>query len=55
MSQANLEAAATKLPPGATPAMAEIALTPLLETLIQEVASTRTAICNTRPTPSAAS
>jgi hypothetical protein len=53
-AQVNLEAAAAQLPPGATPAMAEIALTPLLETLIQEVASTRNAICNTRPTPSTA-
>jgi hypothetical protein len=53
-AQVNLEAAADELPPGATPAMAEIALTPLLETLIQEVAGTRNALCNTRPTPSAA-
>jgi hypothetical protein len=51
-AQVNLEAAADQLPPGATPAMAEIALSPLLETLIQEVAGTRNALCNTRPTPS---
>jgi hypothetical protein len=54
-AQAQLETAAAQLPPGATPAMAEIALDPLLQALIQEVASTRNAICNTRPTPSAAS
>lgn len=54
-AQTNLEAAAAQLPPGATPAMAEIALTPLLNTLIQEVASTRNALCNTRPTPSTTS
>lgn len=53
-AQTNLQAAADQLPPGATPAMAEIALTPLLETLIGQVASTRNALCNTRPTPSAA-
>ena len=53
-AQAQLEAAAAQLPPGATPAVAEAALTPLLENLIQEVASTRNALCNTRPTPSSA-
>lgn len=53
-AQVNLEAAAAQLPPGATPAMAEVALSPLLDTLIQQVASTRNALCNTRPTPSAA-
>jgi len=51
-AQAQLEAAAAQLPPGATPAVAEAALTPLLENLIQQVASTRNALCNTRPTPS---
>jgi hypothetical protein len=54
-AQAQLEAAAAQLPPGATPAMAELALSAPLETLIQQVASTRNAICNTRPTPSTAS
>ena len=53
-AQAQLEAAAAQLPPGATPAVAEAALTPLLENLIQQVASTRNALCNTRPTPSSA-
>jgi hypothetical protein len=51
-AQAQLEAAAAQLPPGATPAMAEAALSPLLENLITQVASTRNALCNTRPTPS---
>ena len=52
-AQTNLEAAAAQLPPDATPAMAEAALSAPLEALIQEVASTRNALCNTRPTPSA--
>ena len=51
-AQAQLEAAAAQLPPGASPAVAEAALSPLLENLIQQVASTRNALCNTRPTPS---
>jgi hypothetical protein len=51
-AQTNLQAAADQLPPNVTPAQAEIALQPLLQTLIQQVASTRNAICNTRPTPS---
>lgn len=52
-AQTNLEAAAGQLPSGATPAQAEAALGPLLQTLIQQVAGTRNATCNTRPTPSA--
>jgi hypothetical protein len=54
-AQAQLEAAAAQLPPGATPAIAKAALSAPLQTLIQQVASTRNAICNTRPTPSTAS
>ena len=40
-------------PAGTTPAQAEAALQPLLATLIQQVALTRNASCNDRPTPSA--
>lgn len=53
-AQTNLEAAAAQLPPGATPAQTKLALQPLLDTLIQQVAGTRNATCNTRPTPSTA-
>ena len=52
-AQVNLQAAADQLPPGTTPAQAEAALQPLLATLIQQVAGTRNATCNDRPTPSA--
>ncbi len=52
-AQTNLQAAADQLPANVTPAQAEAALQPLLQTLIKQVASTRNAICNTRPTPSA--
>jgi hypothetical protein len=52
MAQTNLQAAADQLPANTTPAEAEAALDPLLQTLIQQVALTRNAICNTRPTPS---
>jgi hypothetical protein len=52
-AQTNLQAAADQLPPNTTPAQAEAALDPLLQTLIQEVGGTRNATCNNRPTPSA--
>jgi DNA-binding LytR/AlgR family response regulator len=52
-AQTNLQAAADQLPATTTPAEAEAALQPLLQTLLQQVASTRNAICNTRPSPSA--
>ena len=52
-AQTNLQAAADQLPANVTPAQAEDALQPLLQALIQEVAGTRNATCNTRPTPSA--
>ena len=52
-AQTNLQAAADQLPPGTTPAQAEAALDPLLQALIQQVAGTRNATCNDRPTPSA--
>jgi hypothetical protein len=52
-AQTNLQAAADQLPVTATPAQAETVLDPLLQTLIQEVAGTRNATCNDRPTPSA--
>jgi len=51
-AQAQLEAAAAQLPPDASPAVAEAALSPLLDNLIKQVASTRNALCNERPTPS---
>jgi hypothetical protein len=52
-AQTDLQAAADQLPAGTTPAEAEAALDPLLTTLVQQVALTRNAICNDRPTPSA--
>jgi hypothetical protein len=52
-AQTNLQAAADQLPADTTPAQAEAALDPLLQTLIQEVGGTRNATCNGRPTPSA--
>jgi len=54
-AQTQLTAAAEALPPGTTPQQAESTLQPPLTALIQEVALTRNAICNTRPTPSASS
>jgi len=55
MAQTQLTAAADALPAGTTPDQAESTLQPSLTALIQEVTLTRKAICNTRPTPSAAS
>ena len=52
-AQTNLQAAADQLPANTTPAQAEAALDPLLQALIQQVAGTRNATCNDRPTPSA--
>jgi hypothetical protein len=52
-AQTNLQAAADQLPANVTPAQAEDALQPLLQALIQAVAGTRNATCNTRPSPSA--
>jgi hypothetical protein len=54
-AQTNLTAAADELPAGATPTQVESTLQPYLTALIQEVTLTRNAICNTRPTASAAS
>ena len=53
-AQSQLQAAADALPPGATPAMAEAALDAPINAVIQEIAGTRNAQCNTRPTPSTA-
>ncbi len=53
-AQTNLQAAADQLPAGATPDQAVAALKPLLDTLIQQVAGTRNATCNDRPTASPA-
>jgi hypothetical protein len=52
-AQTNLQAAADQLPANVTPAQAEDALQPLLQALIQAVAGTRNATCNSRPSPSA--
>jgi hypothetical protein len=53
-AQAVLDAAVDELPPGATPAMAELALDPTIKDVIQQVVAQRNAMCNTRPTPSSA-
>lgn len=54
-AQQDLEAAAGDLNPvSTTPAEAEAALGDELQAVIQQVASTRNALCNTRPTPSTA-
>jgi hypothetical protein len=51
-AQQDLEAAAADLPPTATPADAELALSDELQAVITQAAGTHNAICNTRPTPS---
>jgi hypothetical protein len=51
-AQTNLTAAAGQLPTSATPAMAETALQPLLDTLVQQVGGVHNATCNFRPTVS---
>ena len=54
-AQQDLEAAADDLNPvTTTPAQAEAALRDELQAVIQQVAGTRNALCNTRPTPSTA-
>jgi hypothetical protein len=54
-AQQDLDAAASELDPvTATPAQAEAAISDELQAVIQEVAGTRNALCNTRPTPSTA-
>lgn len=54
-AQSQLEAAANNLPPSATPAQAAAALKDPINNVIQEIAGTHNALCNTRPTPSSAS
>jgi hypothetical protein len=53
-AQAQLEAAANNLPPGASPAVTQAALTAPINAVIQQIAATHNALCNTRPTPSTA-
>ncbi len=54
-AQQDLEAAAGDLDPvTTTPAQAEAAISDELQAVIQQVAATRNALCNTRPTPSTA-
>ena len=53
-AQLQLEAAAADLNANSTPAQAEAALDSSLQAVIQEIAGTRNALCNTRPTPSTA-
>ena len=54
-AQSQLEAAANNLPPGVSPAAAQAALKDPINNVIQEIAGTHNALCNTRPTPSTAS
>ena len=54
-AQSQLNSVLDQLPPGATPQMAEVALDPAVQDVIQEVAAQHNASCNTRPTPSSAS
>jgi hypothetical protein len=53
-AQSELNTVVDQLPPSATPAMAELAIDPAVKDVIQQVAATRNASCNTRPTPSSA-
>jgi hypothetical protein len=53
-AQSQLEAAANNLPPGTSPAAAQAALKDPINAVIQEIAGTHNALCNTRPTPSTA-
>ena len=51
-AQQQLEAAANALPPGVSPAAAQAALKDPINAVLQQVAGTHNALCNTRPTPS---
>jgi hypothetical protein len=51
-AQSQLEAAANALPPGVAPAAAQAALKDPINGVIQQIAATHNALCNTRPTPS---
>jgi hypothetical protein len=53
-AQSQLEAAANNLPPGTSPAAAQAALKDPINAVLQEIAGTHNALCNTRPTPSTA-
>jgi hypothetical protein len=51
-AQAQLESAVNALPSGATPAMAQAALKDPINAVVQQIAATHNATCNTRPSPS---
>jgi hypothetical protein len=51
-AQSQLEAAANALPPGVAPAAAQAALKDPINAVLQQIAGTHNALCNTRPTPS---
>jgi len=51
-AQAQLEAAANALPAGVSPTAAQAALKDPINAVLQQIAGTHNALCNTRPTPS---
>ena len=51
-AQAQLEAAANELPPGVSTTAAQAALKDPINAVLQQIAATHNALCNTRPTPS---
>ena len=51
-AQAQLEAAANALPPGVSTTAAQAALKDPINAVLQQIAGTHNALCNTRPTPS---
>src|SRR5262245_11874556 len=53
-AQSQLEAAANNLPPGVSATAAQAALKDPINAVLQEIAGTHNALCNTRPTPSTA-
>ena len=53
-AQSQLEAAANNLPPGVSTTAAQAALKDPINAVLQEIAGTHNALCNTRPTPSTA-
>jgi hypothetical protein len=53
-AQSQLEAASNNLPPGVSTTAAQAALKDPINAVLQEIAGTHNALCNTRPTPSTA-
>jgi len=51
-AQSQLEAAANALPPGVSTTAAQAALKDPINAVLQQIAGTHNALCNTRPTPS---